>query len=1189
MYLKRLDIQGFKSFPDKIKLDFNKGITAVVGPNGSGKSNISDAVRWVLGEQSAKSLRGAKMEDIIFAGTQNRRPLNFAEVCITLDNYNHEIALDYSEVTVSRRVYRSGESEFLINGTVCRLKDIHELFMDTGIGREGYSIIGQGKIDEILSSKSEDRRLLFEEAVGIGKFKNRRQEAEIKLEKEKQNLIRVNDIIAELELQIQPLFEQAEKAKKYLLLNDRIKLLHINLFLIESNKIDEVLMKSTVDFDNLQAQIDKENGLLENEKNKFLFLKQELATIENTISSFHNEVVEVRSGIEKKEHEIKIVEEQIQYNHENIKRTKAEIEKKEILIAKVNDEKKLLEVKQKAVEVEIFSKGQIVHLKQSEFDLLNEKLSENEGLIENYNGELIEKIRVTSDIKSNINRISAILEQLNSRENDIINEKQYNSSQIHDKSIHVEALEKQIQENEEKEQVISAEINKSISKRQAFIEQVNNLKEEINLSSLEINENFSKYKVLSEMEKEHEGFYKSVKAVLKQKENHNPTFSGVCGAVGELLLVPKEYETPIEIALGSYIQNIITNTEEDAKSAIEFLKKNNLGRATFLPLSAVKGKEFASDLKETLLKEKGVMGIAKDLIGFDSKYDSIISSLLGRVIVLDNLTNAIAFSKKYHYTYKLVTVEGDLLNAGGSLTGGSMNKSSTNVFGRSREISELHSKIEALKIIFAEKNDNISVFENNISQLKEEIQKRKDEVQKIYIDKISLLQNCQQDKNIVQDLHEKNGDFEIEEKQLILQKNDATKNLNIYNESLLATEECIQDIKNHLDKFQSNVQDDRESKEMRIKELTDAKIALSVLEQHIIGIVENKERIDKDMAFNKTEIESLQRECTGFEESILERKEDIQKLQEIIIQLMVVKDDFQNKVNQLETDKKDKIEKISFAEESISEKSKGVSLLTNEAVRLQSKKENLENERQRIFDAMWNDYEITYQQAQKYPKIEEPHQQIQKEERDVKSQIRDLGNVNVNAVEEYKIVKERFDFLTTQKDDIINAEQKLFEVIKELTGLMEKQFQEQFKVISENFSYVFAEMFGGGQAYLQLSNDSDILNAGIDIIAQPPGKTIKNMFLLSGGERALTAISLLFAIFKMKPSPFCILDEIEAALDEANVVRYANYLKNFSADTQFIVITHRKGTMEACDTLYGVTMHEQGVSKLVSVKFAEGL
>lgn len=1186
MYLKRLELQGFKSFPEKIKLEFNKGITAVVGPNGSGKSNIADAVRWVLGEKSAKSLRGTKMEDVIFNGTANRKPLSFAEVSLVLDNADRKLNLDYSEVTVTRRVFRSGESDYLINGTRCRAKDILELFMDTGVGKEGYSIIGQGRIDEILSTKSEDRRQLFEEAAGIVKYRARCVEATNKLNKEQENLVRVNDIIDELEKQVGPLEIQAEKAKRCIVLADRMKLVQVNIFVRDAERYEAELKDLNININQINLDINRENRTEEKNNIRKIELREKLNGIETDIENHNNYISDKRSEKEQKENDIKLCNQEIEHLKENIERINEEnltssysINEKNIAIDNIT--KNISEKKS-----ELNEKQNLYNTKIEEFSKISSRVNENEELLNNFNSIIIEKMNKATDVKNEISKSDAMLEQIKSRKIRLEEELSDLSEQQEERISILNNSEKEMSRIETENKLINENIEKNnsqLTRLKVNLSEANNRQEIITKS---IQEKNARLKALSDLEKNYEGYFAGVKAILSQRDNKNPEFKGICGAVGEAVSCDKKYETAIEIALGSAVQNIITRTEEDVKKAINYLKKNNKGRATFFPMTAIKSKTIGSE-KYNIIKEKGVLGIAKELIKYAPEYENIMSSLLERVIVTEDMDSAIALARKTKYAYKIVTLEGELLNAGGSMTGGSINKKSTGIFSRSREISELRDILKELLEEQASINADIGKITEIYENLEYKINESKEELQALAIRKTEAAAKITQAKEYKADINSRIENYNSELVQLDEIINSGIEKSKELNTELEIINKEIAETNKKLDDFQNKIQSDRDIRESSNEELSSMRVELNQLENDIYTLNSSIKRINDEIAEIENNMLNSKEVIADYEFKIAEKQAETKLLEDSIVKVSEEYNSLVNKNNNLLNEKNDVNVKIEELDADIKKQLETKTRLEKELNRLEMRKEQTDTKCRQLYDSMWEEYEITYVAAKGAEKLDVTDEELKKEEKKLRNEIKSLGNVNLNAVEEYAEVKERYDFLKNNRDDIIKTEKELTNIINDLNNMMEKQFKEQFAIISENFTKTFAEMFGGGSADLKLSDSDDILNCGIDIIVQPPGKSLQNMMLLSGGEKALTAMALLFAILKMKPSPFCILDEIEAALDDANVNRYANYLDNFINDTQFIVITHRKGTMEAADILYGVTMQEQGVSKLVSVKFDE--
>lgn len=1181
MYLKRLDLQGFKSFPEKVKLEFNPGVTAVVGPNGSGKSNVSDAVRWVLGEQRAKSLRGDKMEDIIFAGTESRKALGFAEVSILIDNQDGKLPLEYTEVQVTRRVFRSGESEYRINGTACRLKDIQELFMDTGVGREGYSIIGQGRIDEILSAKGEERRRIFEEAAGIVKYKTRKNEAVHKLEKEQQNLLRVDDIIGELEIQVEPLEKASEKAKEYLRLKENLKQAETAAFCRDAERIDAQLEKLMQEEAAAAAQMAESLEKGEAEKAAALSLRTKSEELDALLQQQNDAMAELRAEMEKTEGEIRLREEQRANDAANISRIREEIAEKSRKQQENAEEQAVCESRRNALQLEM-------ERQQRELDALNEKqitlshaLMQDETKAESFKDEIFEQIRIGTEAKGEISKREAMQGQFLARKEQVLAEKEYTESRLHQFTVHLQALEKQ--ENDRREQVRYLEQELDALEHDRTHAAGEKRQAEASLSGKEkrSSETRSRLSLLMEMEKDHEGYYNSVKSLLNLKDAAQ---RGICGAVGQLLKVEEAYETAIEAALGGALQNIVTETEEDAKGAIQYLKARNLGRATFLPITAIKGRPLEG--KNAILAEVGVIGTAYDLVSCDEKFKQIALNLLGRIIVVQNLDWAVQLAKKYRHQYKLVTLEGDILNPGGAMTGGSAQKKALHVFGRSREIRNLQETLRQMTEETEQLRERLLLAEEDLREIEEETVEKKMELQKVMVTLNGG--SGEKDKTLAekQESAEKLSLLLLEETQLEEQLAVTEKEIAQFRQAEADSQKAMQAANAQMEAFQSSLSGEKEERDALLAEITKKKIDLSTAGQSVYSVEETILRLKEEASALEKEQKRAAEQAAFYEKNTgvrLEQQEGLmQKAQDLAAQAEAM----QNSLNDTTAEKSRTLEAAANAETTAAEWKETANKLENECFRISAKKEKLEEEKQRITSQMWEDYEMTLRMAQEYA-ANLPADVEKRPVREWKNRIRELGNVNVGAIEQYREVKERYAFLTAQRADILEAEEKLRQIIAELSVLMENQFREQFQLISENFSQVFREMFGGGKAYLKLTDAENVLESPIEIVAQPPGKNLQNMQLLSGGERALTAIAILFSILKMKPSPFCILDEIEAALDDANVTRYAQYLKRFAAETQFIVITHRKGTMEHADVLYGVTMQEKGISKLISVDFSE--
>jgi len=1184
MFLKRLEITGFKSFPDKIRLDFPAGITAVVGPNGSGKSNIGDAVRWVMGEQSVKSLRGAKMEDVIFSGTAHRKPMGYAEVHMIIDNENGVLSVPFNEVKVTRRVYRAGDSDYRINGASCRLKDIHALFMDTGVGREGYSIIGQGRVDEILSTRSEDRRLLFEEAAGIVKYKVRRNEANSKLEAEKQNLARVNDLIEELAVQIEPLARQAEKAKLYLNLRDQYKSIHINLFLDEAEKAEEQRKKNEAALTDLTNQADSEKQKLEQAQEALQSLKESQELAETAYKQANHQMVNRVSEIEKAESAVKLTQAQQEHIKTDSERIIKEINKQEFTLLEKQTEQKNEETAYIKLQESLATAQTRLEEKQATYAQFSASLREQESMLEQYNTDMMEKTQQAAAQSSSLQQQEMAMAAYEERKGQLQTEEQNINAILSEYEKQHTELAETLRNHEQEAEGLNQRLEGITQRRAQLLEEGEILRKKSMAIQKELHERASRHKLLSEMERGYEGYYASVKTILRKKRDDAAFGQGIFGAAGELINVPQDYEYAISVVLGSAAQNIITATEADAQRAISFLKSVKGGRATFLPISAMKPRHETSEMRQ-LLAENGVIGLASTLSSYEPTYATVFSHLLGNVFVVDNLPRAIELARKYRHAYRIVTLEGDLISPGGAMTGGSAGKQSTGLLGRGRQIEELAENITNLRnqmqeLEVAQQGQAVkeqSALES-IAQTQQALQKallaKNDCENRIANNNTQL----QQVKSNFQTLAHEKGQLtqRIDETQQIIQK---------LKQERLETEADISQIKREQEEYRQRQTDGRGQQDEFMTDLTNSQVEIGQLTQRLATTKEHATRAEREcttIEANKSalnvELEQLAQkneECQNFletaQENLVGLKSQLSKQQEELTATEHHREELKEAIGRAETDEREYFETGARLGQAIA--------------RLEARREQDEAESRRLYNEVWESYGLTFQSAQSFRDTSQSNSFLRREEKRLKSELSALGDVNVGAVEAYKALYERHDFLTTQRDDILQAEEQLREVIQQLSEQMEQQFTEQFTLINKHFNDVFQAMFGGGRAGLSMNEPDRVLESGIEITAQPPGKNLQSLSLLSGGERALTAIALLFGILRMKPSPFCILDEIEAALDDANVSRFANFLRQYAGDTQFIVVTHRKGTMECADTLYGVTMQEVGISTLVSVDF----
>ena len=1177
MYLKSIEVQGFKSFANKIVFDFHNGITGIVGPNGSGKSNVADAVRWVLGEQSAKQLRGSKMEDVIFAGTENRKPVGFAFVSITLDNSDHALPVDYDEVTVSRRVYRSGESEYLINGNSCRLKDVTEMFYDTGIGKEGYSIIGQGQIDKILSGKPDERRELFDEAAGIVKFKRRKATAIKKLENERANLVRVNDILSELEKQVGPLQVQSEKAKEYLDYKADLKKYDVNAFLLESDRISK-------DLEELTGKIGIADNDLANSRAEYESTKAEYEEAEEQLSKVNSDIENVNSLLSNTElesqrlnGEINVITEQINRFTDNEKHYSdriAAIDKdKAAKQTNVADFKKQLE--ELSTSVEEFENN--LKAKQDAADVIKQDIDGVSDQIESRQNDIYDRLNAKSSINAENQKFATMLEQLNIRKAEL------NSHLIKDKS---DEAEQNIKINDisarlEAAQKNALEIAERIATNNDKVTAIKNENADLNAQHDKIVQNYhrekSRLESLINITERYDGYGNSIRKIMELKDSN----SGILGVIADIVKVERKYETAIETALGGTIQNIVTDKESTAKELIAYLKQNKLGRATFLPLNAISGRNTLE--KEPCIKENGVIGIASNLVRVSFEYENLAKYLLGRILVVDNIDNALAIARKYKHSLRIVTLEGEQLNPGGSMTGGAF-KNAGNLLGRRREIEELKVNTTNINKQFNDTKNEIAELRKLVASIREELDVLNKQMREAQLNKNTVQLNLKQALSKKSEIIDSYKDSQIQvaeigkEIESVLQQQSLVsgnlENLNISTESS----------QKEIDELTSLLESKKQEEAKHLTDSEHVKIEYSSLLQKESFIDENKSRLESEISRlnqEKEEIKQKQELTAGDVKSKQAEIEDVniliknaaKKISECSLEITKLKTqrDAMNSSHKVFFEKREKL-------------NEHITDLDKEVYRLNSGKEKLEESSDSITDYMWSEYELTYSYALELKNPEFDNlSSLKKEIHSLKTAIKNLGDVNVNAIEEYKEVNERYIFLKGQHDDLIEAESSLTQVIEELDNGMRVQFAQKFEEIKKEFDKVFKELFGGGRGTIELVEGDDILEAGIVIISQPPGKKLQNMMQLSGGEKALTAIALLFAIQNLKPSPFCLLDEIEAALDDSNVGRFANYLHKLTKHTQFIVITHRRGTMSAADRLYGITMQEKGVSTLVSV------
>ncbi|NBD22499.1 chromosome segregation protein SMC [Paenibacillus glycinis] len=1185
MFLKRIELAGFKSFADKTELEFVRGITAVVGPNGSGKSNISDSIRWVLGEQSAKSLRGGKMEDIIFAGSDARKAVNFGEVSLTLDNADGALPLDYNEVTVTRRVHRSGDSEYLINKQSCRLKDITELFMDTGIGKEAYSIIGQGRIEEILSTRSEDRRGIFEEASGIVKYKSRKREAQKKLEDTESNLLRIHDLVTELEDQVEPLRVQSEKAIQYKQLRDQLKTAEISMYVHNIETVHTSWTESNARMAKLQEEqlslstvVSKHDATLEKDRLK-------LRELEEALDRLHEAMLQYSEEYEKCEGYGEVLKERKRNLDQNRAQLDASLTAQNERIGALTKE-----------EAEFRSKAALL---DNELETLRKKLSEEESRLlgtnasasgdaeESLKGELLDVLSTMAQLRNEI-RYALQQEEALQRRMERLGDEHAKWQEQHER---LTARRTELQQKLEK---TLAEINnmrnryigesEGLQSGQKLLEEAQSAirKWEQKLEALT-----SRRDTMKEMQDDLDGFMHGVREILKASRRTTGGVEGVHGAVAELVRVPEKVELAIETALGGALQHVVMNDERSARAAIAYLKSRQLGRATFLPLDVIRGRNIPEHDRRTIAGMEGFVGIASELVSCDAKYAHIVENLLGNVLISETLEQANRIASRIQYRFRVVTLEGDVVNAGGSMTGGSIQKKGANLLGRQRQIEQLDEEIKSADIQLSKLRDKISDLRKEQSIRNQKVDELRELGEKLRIDEQHLraeLQSLDNEKRHLDDqaqlFQADSAGHKSEQRQISSSAKEAEERL-----AVLTTEEAR--LQEAIRAAEERRKAGESAKEQLQDQLTDLKIALAKTDQEKMSFEDQAARVRSDIGRAKQELAGIRDMHQRQDEDTRIHGEESAKQIEQLNALKLKKDGCSEQTDLKRAARAELIRELEQGESETKEQRAQLRSVEEQLRQIEIAVNRLDVELDNLLRKLSEEYELSYELAKERYPVPEDVLALQNEVRDLKRRISSLGEVNLGAIDEYERVKERYTFLNDQKNDLIEAKTTLYQVIREMDDEMSRRFRTTFEAIRGHFVVVFSKLFGGGRADLIMVEPDRVLDSGIDIVAQPPGKKLQNLQLLSGGERALTAIALLFAILQVKPVPFCVLDEVEAALDEANVARFAQYLREFSELTQFIVVTHRKGTMEEADVLYGVTMEEGGVSKLVSVRLED--
>ena len=1181
MYLKNIEVQGFKSFAQKINFEFHNGITGIVGPNGSGKSNVGDAVRWVLGEQSAKSLRGGNMQDVIFSGTETRKPLSYASVAITLDNSDHKLPVEFNEVTVTRRLYRSGESEYLINGSNCRLKDINEMFYDTGIGKEGYSIIGQGQIDRILSGKPEERRELFDEAAGIVKFKRRKNTTVKKLEEERQNLVRVTDILSELTRQLGPLEKQSETAKIYLAKREALKELDVNMFLLEYSSTAESLKELGEKHRLAQENLEDTQKEYEQTRVEYDRLEQELEELNTRMDALRMESQEQALHKQQLEGQINVLNEQILAGVQNedhyrgrLKTIEEELAVREASRKELEEEKSDLYSQLKEVRSRLKDEEEKLNTAQENIRTCTQAVEEGKN-------EIIEILNSRANTKGKAQRFDAMMEQADIRKAEI-------SQRILRLKSEEEEQQTILRKAQEQYDSITESIHSANEECDRLNQEVGNIQEKLKEQTVQLEKQQTSYhreasrlESLRNLTERYDGYGNSIRRVMEQKER----VPGIQGVVADLIQVNKDYEVAIETALGGSIQNIVTDNEQTAKTLIEFLKKNRYGRATFLPMSSISPRgEFSP---REALKEPGVIGVASELVTTAPQYQQIARFLLGRVLVVDHIDHAIAIGRKYRHSLRMVTIEGESLSPGGSMTGGAF-KNNSNLLGRRREIEELEKGVAKLQSEVAMIQKAMEDNRNRRNVLRDAIADFQDKLRQQYIEQNTAKMNIAQQEEKAEEIRGGYEQINRDKEQIRRQMLEIRQDHEQIARELESSRQDEQELESFIEEKQAELDQWKEEETKLTRELEEIRLQASSLDQKNQFDQENLNRLNSETQTLENEQKSIYESLAHSSEEMEQKKLTIQELKTEAANSGIQAQEAKLQLEKWQKEKEERNGKHKEFFEKRDQLSGQIGLLDKECFRLKSQMDKLEESREERISYMWEEYEITPNNALSYRKEELTDlPEMKKQVAQIKEEIRRLGSVNVNAIEDYKDLLERHTFLSGQYNDLITAEKTLEQIIQELDEGMRKQFTEKFAEIQREFDKAFKELFGGGKGTLELDEEADILEAGIRITSQPPGKKLQNMMQLSGGEKALTAIALLFAIQNLKPSPFCLLDEIEAALDDSNVGRFAGYLQKLTKNTQFIIITHRRGTMNAADRLYGITMQEKGVSTLVSVDLVE--
>lgn len=1184
MKLKKLELYGFKSFAQRTEIVFDEGITGIVGPNGSGKSNIGDAVRWVLGEQSAKTLRGASMSDVIFNGTQKRKPLSYCEVSLVFDNDDHALAMEAAEVMVTRRVYRNGESEYYLNRTACRLKDVVDLFRDTGIGKEGYSIIGQGRIDEILSRKSEDRRQVFEEAAGIVKFKARKEEADKKLQRTLENLERVDDILDELTKRLKPLEEQSRNARVYLELSTELKDLDLNLFLIRSDRARARLSELESELLTVQTILADTESNLTDKTTRRDETQNRIDQLEEAITRARTELMECAEHVHESQKKLSALQSRRETRSENRQRIVREQEEAQERLAEIEKDHARIQADVEKQHSLIADAEQILRATQEAAEKAQAKEKEADAALEAQKAAVIDQMNRLSDVRNDKTRLNTMQAQMETRLTEI--EESSGALQEQEAALReaLTAVEKQLETENQHQQQCQEKLAQARQASDEADAAYANLRADVEKQSADMQAAASRHNVLTEMTRDMEGYNMAVRRAMTYAKQRGLT--GVKGVLAQLMTVPQAYETAIDMALGAAQQNIVTDTEETAKELINYLRQNRLGRATFLPMSAIRGKTLYGN-ERNALKLPGCLGVASELVQCAPEYRGIVENLLGRTVIADNLDHGIPIMRAGNHAFRLVTLEGDVMHSGGSMTGGSAQSKVSNLLSRERELKELTAKLQTGRAELdkcrqeltqrqqtaQEKRQKVSDAVNALHQQEIAVAREQARRESVFADLNTHLQRMQETEQARVQLHQSLEDIRQQLETIEHQRTGAQGDQS-------AMEQKTIEMQNALVKARAEASAENDRLMVRTLQLSDLRHGLSDLErdeahaqQDQAQILREQERREQ-LLHEMDELDAIDENGMKREEAESARRQKEQLRQESAAQAI------EQRRSQAQSDLRDILSDMENLHEAYNRDSEKLHKTELAKAHIEGDQKNLQNR-------IWDTYKLTYAGAEEFRRTPFDEKESDRRAAELQGQIRALGTVNVGAVEEYAETKARVDDLTAQQQDLKRAEMDLRELIERLLIQMRSTFVENFSKMQGYFAETFTRLFGGGHAELKLMDPDDPLNCGIEVNAQPPGKKLQLLSLLSGGERALTAIAILFAMLKLKPTPFCILDEIEAALDDANIGYYADYLKEYSKGTQFIVVTHRKGTMERCNSLFGVAMEEQGVSRMVSVSLQD--